>query len=87
VSVQHTVARKSIFALFTLNSAQVFGHVASEHRLVCQNLVANAAGRGAQVKLKVLVAICSSTERLRAQAANEFHATFVNLSGHQCRPG
>jgi hypothetical protein len=87
VSVKRTLVRKSFPARFTSNSAHVFRHVASEHGLVCQDLVANAAGRGAQVKLKVLEAIFTSTERLSAQAANEFPATFVNLSGHPCRPG
>jgi hypothetical protein len=61
------------------NTAHVFGHVGPERTLVRHNLVADSAGRLAQVNLIVIVAASSLAVRLVAQAANESPVTFVNL--------
>jgi hypothetical protein len=68
------------------NIAHVFGNVVFERFLVRQNLVADAAGRVAQVDLKVTHAVLSRAVRLVAHAANESSITFVKLPRRIGRP-
>jgi hypothetical protein len=58
----------------------------SKRFLVRQNLVADPAGRVAQVNVIVSAAVCSRAVRFVAHAAKETAANFVNLPLQSGRP-
>jgi hypothetical protein len=83
---KHSFSCKSAIAPMAPNTAHVFGHVGFERIFVRQDLVAETAGRVAQVNVIVRVAACSRAVRLVAHTANETPITFINRPRPSRRP-